>query len=59
MKKILFTLLLCVFAVLGANAALVVSGPDNGLVTIEYDGDGDFKLSSYKNQILNGTNVEL
>ena len=48
MKKKLFTLLLCVFAVLGANAAAVVSGPgSDGYYVIESTGtQGPFNLKN-------------
>jgi len=64
MKKKLFTLLLCVFAVLGANAKASVSGPDdNGYVTITNSAQGKFNLNSLSNAekqlIANATKLKL
>ena len=63
MKKKLFTLLLCVFAVLGANAQASVSGPDaNGYVTITR-GNDNFDLSKLDSDdlqlIANATKLKL
>ena len=53
MKKKLFTLLLCVFAVLGANAKANVTGPDeNGLVVIENTTQGNFNLNNNDKQAI-------
>jgi len=63
MKKKLFTLLLCVFAVLGANAKASVSGDANGYVTITNSAQGKFNLNSLSNTekllIANATKLKL
>ena len=58
MKKKLFTLLLCLFAVLGANAALEFSN-NNGHIVISYDGNGNFNLSNHKKDLAAATSLEL
>ncbi len=61
MKKKLFTLLLCMFAVLGANAKANVTGPDeNGLVVIENTTQGNFNLNNNdKRAIARATKLKL
>ena len=61
MKKKLFTLLLCVFAVLGANAASTTTD-DEGYLVISTGSTGEINngfLNSHKNQIRNAQKVKL
>ena len=58
MKKKLFTLLLCLFAVLGANAALEFSN-NNGHIVISYDGNGNYNLKNHRKDLGDATSLEL